>query len=166
MWGKEWKKYLKIVLLLVSKNTNQVFCSLVFAQASSGSGVRKEEKFCEQINVMPRCVLLQISIWGVKFQTVLVVKADWLHVTGLASDGFVFINQVTSTVCAFFSLCLISFISNGRHLLILSSRHGAMISSGTFSCYQNRDNRLDGKILRYPISQWVDFFSNKRRFPS
>lgn len=142
---------------MVSKDTNQVVCSLVFAQVSSGSGMRNEGEFCEQISVMPRCVL-KIPIWAVKFQTVLVSKADWLHVTGLASDGFVFINQVTSTVCASFSLCLISFISNGRHLLILTSRHGAMISSGTFRCYQNRDNnRLFGKFLRYPISQRVDF---------
>lgn len=42
------EKHKKTVLQLVSKNTNQVFCSLVFAQVSSGSGVRKEREFCEQ----------------------------------------------------------------------------------------------------------------------
>lgn len=62
----------------------------------------------------------------------LVWKAAWLYLIGLASDGFVDVNQVTSAGCAFFPLCLIYFISNERHLLILSSRHGAMISSGTF----------------------------------
>lgn len=57
--GKGMKENIKkIVLSLVSKNTNQVFVSLVFAQVSSGSGVRKEGKFCEQISVMPRCELL------------------------------------------------------------------------------------------------------------
>lgn len=42
-------------------------------------------------------------ISGVKFLTMPVQEADWLYIIGLASDGFVDVNQVAVTGYAFFS---------------------------------------------------------------
>lgn len=52
------EKHKEIVLLLVSKTTDPVVWSLVFARVSSGSGVGKEKEFCAQVSGMPRNISL------------------------------------------------------------------------------------------------------------
>ena len=56
MSGERHEEKQKIALSLVSKNTNPVFRSLVFAQVSSGSGLGKEGEFCAQVGCLDTSV--------------------------------------------------------------------------------------------------------------